>query len=358
MRNSFAVWKGTIMSAVVSVCIRLQNANCQSHGANNVYREYSEVHQRPSAAGKPYDTDNVQNPVSGGYHSLPDVNDNDKWQSPESSGVHHGGGYSNAALTDVTGVTVNGGGPVVVSGGSVVLRPSAGGFVVDGGGIGKFGEPEAVGVQQLPLSAVGPYVAAGDRVLQFGPPPPQHIHPFGHTFFRASGLLQWLLFGKTMFDPPSLDGYSPLCSRLTAVGRFLLDRVFDPLFATGFFMAASYLFRTSVLPRIAHYIHVYAMMKDHVVDDGRFAGGRQISGYLDALTSAVNDAVNDDIPCFQRIVCEAGLQLASSPVARSARRMSKIIISKHELAHVFKESFTGSVSDCSQYMCKIHAKFR
>jgi len=281
------------------------------------------MQQRPPAAGKPYGPDNVQNPGSGGHHSLSDVNDNDKWQTSESSGVHHGGGYSNAALTDVTGVAVNGGGPVIVSGGSVVLRPSAGGFVVDGGGIGTFGEPEAVGVQQLlhqPSPAVGPYVAAGDGVLQFGPPPPQHLHLFGHPFFRASGLLQRLLFGKTMFGPPPLDGYSPLCNRLTAVGRFLLDRVFDPLFATGFFMAASYLFRTSVLPRIAHYIRVYAMMKDHAADDGRFTGGRQISGYLDALTSAVNDAVNDDIPCFQRVVCEAGLQLASSPVARSARR--------------------------------------
>lgn len=313
------------MSVVVCLCIVLQNANCQSHVANNVYREYSEVQQRPPAAGKPYGTDNFKNPGSGGYHSLLDVYDNEKWRTTESSGVYHGGGgYSNPAITDVTGVAVKGGGPVVVSGGSVVLRPSAGGFVVDGGGIGIFSEPEVAGAQQLlqqPLSAVGPYVETGDGVLQFGPPPPQHLHSLGHPFFPVSGLLQRLLFGKTIFGPPPLDGYSPLCNRLTAVGRFLLDRVLDPLFATGFFMAASYLFRTSVLPRIAHYIHVYAMMKDHVVDDGRFsAGGRQITGYLDALTSAVNDAVNDDTPCFQRIVCEAGLQLASSPVARSARR--------------------------------------
>jgi len=154
----------------------------------------------------------------------------------------------------------------------VVLIPSAGGFVVEGGGIGTFDEPEEAGVQQLlqqPLSAFGQYVAAGDEVLQFGPPPPQHLHQFGHPFFHASGLLQRLLFGKTMFGPPPLDGYSPLCSRLTPVGRLLLDRVFDPLFATGFFMTTSYLFWTSVLPRIAHYIHVYVMMKDHVVDDGR-----------------------------------------------------------------------------------------
>jgi len=318
--NPTAFFQGSIMSIIVCLCIVVHISNCQSHWVNDVHREYSEVQQRPSAAaGKPYGTDNVQNHGSGGYHSLPDVNDNEKWRIPESSGVHQGGGYSNAALTDVTGVAVNGGGPVVVSGGSVVLRPSAGGFVVDGaGGIGTFGEPEAAGVQQLlrqPLSAVGPYDAAGDGVLQFVPPPPQHHHPFGHPFFRASGLLRRLLFG-----PPPLDVYSPLCSRLTAVGRFLFDRVFEPLFATGFFMAASYLFRTSVLPRIAHYIHVYTVMKDHVVDDGRFAGGRQISGYLDALTAAVNDAVNDDIPCFRRIVCEAGLQLASSPVVRSARR--------------------------------------
>jgi len=285
------------------------------------------VHQRPPV-GKPYGTDNVQNHGGGGYHSSTDVNDNinNKWRTPESS-VHHGGSYSTAAVaaqTDVTGVAVNGGGPVLVSGGSVVLRPLAGGFIVDGGGggsVGKFGEPEAAGVQllQQPLSAVGPYDVAGDEVLKFSPPPPQHLHSLGHPFFHASGLLQRLLFGKTVFDPSPLDGYTPLCSRLTTVGRFLLDRVFEPLFATGFFMAASYLFRTSVLPRIVHYIHVYAMMKDHV-DDGRFTGSRQISGYLDVLSAAVNDAVNDDRPCFQRIICEAGLQVASSPLALSARR--------------------------------------
>lgn len=81
-------------------------------------------------------------------------------------------------------------------------------------------------------------------------------------------------------------------------------------------MAASYLFRTSVLLRIAYYILVYAMIKDHVVDDGRFSGSRQISRYLDALTAAVKD----DRPYFQRIVCEAGLQVANSPVVCSARR--------------------------------------
>jgi len=283
------------------------------------------MQQRPSA-GKPYGTDNIQNHGGGDYHSLTDVNDNanQKWRTPESL-VHHGGSYSTAAVaaqTDVTGSAVNGGGPIVVSGGSVVLRPSAGGFVVDGNGIGKFGKPETAGVQLLhqPLSAASPYDVTSDGVLQFGPPPPQHLHTFRHPFFHAYGMLQRLLFGKTVFDPTlQLDGYTPLCSRLTAIGRFLLDRVFEPLFATGFFMAASYLFRMSVLPRIAHYIHVYAMMKDHV-DDDRIAGGRQISGYLDVLSAAVNDAVNDDRPCFQRIICEAGLQVASSPLALSARR--------------------------------------
>ncbi|KAL5243696.1 hypothetical protein ACI65C_011106 [Semiaphis heraclei] len=319
MWDSSICLKGRIISVVVCLYIALQNANCQLLGANNVYREYSEVQQRPSAV-KPYGTDNVQNQGGGGgYHSLTDVNDNvnKKWRTPESS-VHHGGSYSTAAVaaqTDVVGSAVNAGGPVVVSGGSVVLRPSsAGGFVVDGSGIGKFGEPETAGVQLLQ-----PYDVAADEVLQFGPPPPQHLHSFRHPFFHVSGMLQRLLFGKRVFDPSLLDGYTPLCSRLTAIGRFLLDRVFEPLFATGFFMAASYLFRTSVLPRIAHYIHVYAMMKDHV-DDGRFAGGRQISGYLDVLYAAVNDAVNDDRPCFQRIICEAGLQVASSPLALSARR--------------------------------------
>jgi len=38
--------------------------------------------------------------------------------------------------------------------------------------------------------------------------------------------------------------------------------------------------------------------------------------------------------------------------------MAKIVISKHELVHIFKESLTESVLECSQYMCKNHAKFK
>ncbi|KAF0771973.1 Uncharacterized protein FWK35_00001535 [Aphis craccivora] len=321
MWNSSAYLRGKIVSAVICLCVILQSITCQTHGANNFYRGYPEVQQHTSA-GKLYGTDNVKNHGGGGYYPLSDVNDNDskKWQTLESSVHHHGDGSNAAAVTPIDIAAVKSGSPVVVSGGSVVIRPSAGGFVVDGGGgIETLSESDAAGVQlQQPLS-VGSYDIANDGVLQYGSPPPQHYQPFGYPFFHASGLLQRLLFGKTIYSPSALDGYSPLCNRLTSIGRFLLDRVFEPMFATGFFMAASYLFRTSVLPRIAHYIHVYTMLKDHV-DNGRFANGRQISGYLDALTAAVNDAINDDKPCLQRIVCEAGLQVAKSPVARSVRR--------------------------------------
>lgn len=111
--------------------------------------------------------------------------------------MHHGGGYFNVvtvtALNDVTGVTVNGGGPFVVCSGSVVLGPSAGGFVVDAGsGIGTHGKPEVAGVQlvqQLPLSVVGPYDTAGDGVLQFGSGPATSS-PVRTSVFPASGLLQ------------------------------------------------------------------------------------------------------------------------------------------------------------------------
>ncbi|XP_025197045.1 uncharacterized protein LOC112595871 [Melanaphis sacchari] len=351
------------MLVVICLFVVLWNANCQTHRPNNFYHGYPEVQQNP-LAGKLYGTDNVKNHGGNGYYPLPaDLNDNKKWQTLESS-VHHYGDGSNAVastpgLTDITKVAVKGDGPVVVSGGSVVIRPSAGGFVVDGGGdIGTLGEPEPVGVQQLqqPLS-VGPYDVASDGVLQYGLSPPQRYQPFGYPFFHVSGLLQRLLFGRTIFGSLPLDSYSPLCSRLTAIGRFLLDRVFEPLFATSFFMAASYLFRTSVLPRIAHYIHVYAMLKDHE-DDGRFANSRQITGYLDTLIAVVNDVVNEDKPCLRRIFCEAGLQTAKSPVAQSVQSIAKIIISKHELVHLFKESLTGSILDCSQYMCKNDAKFK
>ncbi|XP_026815947.1 uncharacterized protein LOC113555640 [Rhopalosiphum maidis] len=345
------------MLIVICLCVVLRSTNCQTHRPNNFYRGYPEVQQNPSV-GKPYGTDNVKNHGGSSYYPLLDVSDNDnkKWQTLESS-VHHHGDGSNAApaapgLTDITAVTVKSGSPVVVSGGSLVIRPSAGGFVVDGGGgIGMLGEPEAAGIQLKQPLSVGPYDLASDEVLHYGSSPLQHHQQFGYPFFHVSGLLQRLLFGKAIFGPSPLDGYSPLCSRLTAVSRFLLNRVFEPLFATGFFMAASYLFRTSVLPRIAHYIHVYTMLKDHV-DDGRFVNGRQISGYLDILTAAVNDAVNDDRPCLRRIACEAGLQVARSPVARSVRSMVKTIMSEHEFMHIFKESLTGSVFDCSQYMCK------
>jgi len=36
--------------------------------------------------------------------------------------------------------------------------------------------------------------------------------------------------------------------------------------------------------------------------------------------------------------------------------MAKQIISKHELAHIFEKSITGSVSECNQYVCKTKTK--
>ncbi|KAE9527388.1 hypothetical protein AGLY_013086 [Aphis glycines] len=205
-----------IVLVVICFCVILRSTTCQTHGANNFYRGYPEVQQHPSA-GKLYGTDNVKNHGGGGYYPLSDVNDNDskKWQTLESSVHHHGDGSNAAAATpiDITAVTVKSGSPVVVSGGSVVIRPSAGGFVVDGGGgIETLSEPEAAGVQlQQPLS-VGSYDIANDGVLQYGSPPPQHYQPFGYPFFHASGLLQRLLFGKTIYSPSPLDGYFPLCS--------------------------------------------------------------------------------------------------------------------------------------------------
>lgn len=221
----------------------------------------------------------------------------------------------------------DGGGPVIVHGGSVVLRPPAAvghaeGFVVghgdEAGGIARpvaeFGPPAAAsspyvgGPQQQQLSAP-------QYLYQLGQP------QFGHTestttALIVSGLLRSLHSGQTfgqLLQTPPFDRYLSLCDRLAAVGRFL-GRLAEPLFTTGFYMAASYIFRRSVWPKIAHYVHVYTMLKDHdraARLDGRVSGGAQ---------SNVLAAVVDRATCLRKIACEAGLTAASNPIVRSLRR--------------------------------------
>lgn len=240
-----------------------------------------------------------------------------------------------------TNVYADGGGPVIVHGGSVVLRPPAvvshpEGFVVDRedevgrivGPVAEFGLPAASsssysgGLQQL-SSVAGPFSA------------PQHYYELlqpqlGHTStattligVAVSGLLQSLHFGQTfdqLLHTPSLDRYLSFCNRLATVGRFL-SRLAEPLFTTGFYMAVSYFFRRSIWPKIVHYVHVYTVLKDHdrvARLDGRKSGGGHVESNV--LAAVVNRAIDEYGPCLRKIVCEAGQTAAGNPLASSFRR--------------------------------------
>lgn len=114
-------------------------------------------------------------------------------------------------------------------------------------------------------------------------PLPQSGYP--GSFVGTSGLLT-LLFGDAV-NP--FDRYSSFCNRITVLGRFL-RRLLEPLFTTGFFMAASYFLQRSILPRIAHYIHVYTSMKGQ--DDARFISGPFRD--LNVLSAVVNEAISSE----------------------------------------------------------------
>lgn len=148
-------------------------------------------------------------------------------------------------------------------------------------------------------------------------------------------LLLRLLFGhnmQTVLQHP-IDGYLSFCNRIAAVGRFL-NRLFEPLFTAGFYTAASYVFRRSILPRIAHYIHVYTTMNGHHdhdtearSDDDNNGGGTSLFGDLNAvLTSTAasmmvnSEAINDPPACLRKIVCEIGLAASGNSITHPFRR--------------------------------------
>ncbi|VVC28241.1 Hypothetical protein CINCED_3A016832 [Cinara cedri] len=308
-KSSFFV-KGTVVLTIFSLLLR--KANCDTYTTNSY--EYSAV----SVPYKPY-ADRILNHEYPSPGMVPDENADNDWRNSEYGGVSDRAKHP---------------GPMDVRGGSAVrvqlqgpppLPPVAApeGLNVDSGGIGPkfetglFGPPppfaSTAGLAGL-LSVVG---LAG---LQVHPNHLQGLVGVPGSFAANAHVLLRLLYGvqQLMTNPSSVAGGFPsLCSRpvMAVVGRFL-QRLLEPLFATGFYMAASYFFKRSVLPRIAHYVHVYASMKDH--EHARL-DGRGPLGDLNGLAATVGEAV-DDRPCLQKIVCEAGLEAAKSSVARTIGR--------------------------------------
>lgn len=201
-------------------------------------------------------------------------------------------------------------------------------------GSGEFGAPP----HRPPLlSAVRPAPEPFDR----WPEADGDADSFGpylqQQFTGVSGgqlLLQRLLFGRlqTVLQHP-IDGYLSFCNRMAVVGRFL-NRLFEPLFTAGFYTATSYIFRRIILPRIAHYIHVYTMMNGHhgpshdsdaarSVDEGASLFG-DLNAVLNAAASAASmvngDAITDPPACLRKIVCEAGLTASSNAITHPFRR--------------------------------------
>lgn len=147
---------------------------------------------------------------------------------------------------------------------------------------------------------------------------------------------------RLLFGPELLHAINPLhdgghkvqlsfCNRLAVVGRFL-GRLLEPLFTTGFYMAASYFFRTTILPRIAQFLHVYTMstMKDH--NDGGDDDDHHHHPHHDVVVgrSKSDDGPDSDPPCFRKLACEAGrrlvMQAVNDPIARSIRRYTSIYL--------------------------------
>lgn len=187
------------------------------------------------------------------------------------------------------------GGPVVVHGGSVIVRPE------------------------------GPTGADNDAVPEFGAAPSRVAFPVGFSSATTQigypvaalfpGLLQRLFLEPTAGTAAAgpFDSYLSFCNRMAFVGR-LLTGLFRPVLTAGFYMVVSHFLRRSVLPRVAHYLHMYMTMKDPVHHD---RNARVFHG----LTAVVADAVFDHGPCLQTIVCEAGLKVAGRPtIARRIQR--------------------------------------
>lgn len=213
-------------------------------------------------------------------------------------------------------------------------------YAIDDGGTsvgsGEFGAPPH---RPPPLSAARPVPGPYDRWPENGDDgDDDSFAPYLQQFTGVPGgqlLLQRLLFGQlqTVLQHP-FDGYLTFCNRIAVVGRFL-NRLFEPLFTAGFYTAVSYIFRRIILPRIAHYIHVYTMMNGHhgpshdsdaarSVDDGASLF-KDLNAVLNVAVASVasmanSDAIVDPPECLRKVVCEAGLTASSNAISHPFRR--------------------------------------